>query len=194
VTTQTHKAKLVCFSIMLQYQYKFRVWHQCWECSQVQHTCAACCRDANSPAKPLMISSAISLPPIGELTTMRSDIDSAVLASNGAVPSSSAHPTGQLSKPPSPHQADTPTFSQRPTSPFAAQSGEEHQGESKSCITVTSMKWCPTASGHEAHSLTVLLGCALSMQHFVVLQRHAFHGCIDNNTACITLETLVSCR
>ncbi|DBA75398.1 TPA: hypothetical protein ACH3X1_010662 [Trebouxia sp. C0004] len=91
-------------------------------------------RDANSPAKPLMLSSAISLPPIGELTTMRSDIDSAVLASNGAAPSSSAHPTGQLSMPPSPHQADTPTFSLRPTSPFAAQSGEEHKdsGESTS--------------------------------------------------------------
>ncbi|DBB17099.1 TPA: hypothetical protein ACH3X3_014183 [Trebouxia sp. C0006] len=91
-------------------------------------------RDANSPAKPLMLSSAISLPPIGELTTMRSDIDSAVLASNGAAPSSSAHPTGQLSMPPSPRQADTPTFSQRPTSPFAAQSGEEHKesGESTS--------------------------------------------------------------
>lgn len=91
-------------------------------------------RDANSPAKPLMLSSAISLPPIGELTTMRSDIDSAVLASHGAAASSSAHPTGQLSMPPSPHPADTPTFSQRPTSPFAAQSGEEHKdsGESTS--------------------------------------------------------------
>jgi len=144
----------------------------------VQHACAACCRDANSPAKPLMLSSAISLPPIGELTTMRSDIDSAVLASNGAVPSSSAHPTGQLSKPPSPHQADTPTFSQRPTSPFAAQSGEEHKGESKQCIAATSTKLCPIASCDDAQSLTVLLGCALSMQHLPVLQWYVFHGCM----------------
>ncbi len=144
----------------------------------MQHACAACCRDANSPAKPLMLSSAISLPPIGELTTMRSDIDSAVLASNGAVPSSSAHPTGQLSKPPSPHQADTPTFSQRPTSPFAAQSGEEHKGESKQCIAATSTKLCPIASCDDAQSLTVLLGCALSMQHLPVLQWYVFHGCM----------------
>ena len=166
----------------------------CWECSLLQRACVACCRDANSPAKPLMLSSAISLPPIGELTTMRSDIDSAVLASHGAAASSSAHPTGQLSMPPSPHPADTPTFSQRPTSPFAAQSGEEHKGGSKPCIAVTLTKLCPIASGHEAQSLTVLLRCALSMQPLLVLQWYVFHGCIDIKAACITLGTLVSYR
>lgn len=86
-----------------------------------------CDRDATSPAKPLMLSSAVSLPPVGELTTMRSDIDGAVAAS-GAPPVGGPPGVSGLSTPPSPHQAETPTLNQRPTSPFALHSGTEHAG------------------------------------------------------------------
>ena len=89
-----------------------------------------CARDATSPAKPLVLGSAVSLPPVRELTTMRSDMDTAVAASGApppeAPPGVSTRPG--LSTPPSPHQADTPTMNQRPTSPFALHSGTEHSG------------------------------------------------------------------
>lgn len=76
-----------------------------------------------------MLNSAVSLPPVGELTAQRSDIDSAVAAFSGGPSPPMAHPTGQLNMPPSPRQTDTPTLAQRPTSPFALSSGAEDQGE-----------------------------------------------------------------
>ncbi len=77
-----------------------------------------------------MLSSAVSLPPVGQLNTLRSDIDTALAESSGPSPSALHRPTGHLSMPASPHQMDTPTLGQRPTSPFAMHSGQEHTGES----------------------------------------------------------------
>ena len=88
------------------------------------------CRDVNSPAKPLMLSAASSLPPVGELTTLRADIDSAVADAAAYSPSAVFRPTGNVSMPASPRLMSTPTFSQRPTSPFALQSSGDHKGES----------------------------------------------------------------
>lgn len=73
-----------------------------------------------------MLSSAVSLPPVGELTTLRSDIDSAVADAGMPNLNASTGPSGRV--PPSPHQIETPTLSQRPTSPFALHAGAELSG------------------------------------------------------------------
>ena len=73
-----------------------------------------------------MLSSAVSLPPVGELTTLRSDIDGAV--ADAGVPDLNAMTAPSALVPPSPHEIETPTFSQRPTSPFALHAGAESSG------------------------------------------------------------------
>ena len=93
-------------------------------CLPVTFPLTDCDRDAASPARPLMLSSAVSLPPVGELTTLRSDIDSAVAAYGGLSlgPPSGVPTRPGYSTPSSPHQTETPTLGHRPTSPFAIQS------------------------------------------------------------------------
>lgn len=90
-------------------------------------------RNSNSPPKPLMIHTSVSLPPVGSDSPIRWELESA--ADEARVQSQKLQPAerslGRLSVPASPHQQETPTFGQShvPASPFAAAAhAEEYPG------------------------------------------------------------------
>lgn len=116
-------------------------------------TVTVCNRDVNSPARPLMLSSAVSLPPVGSLTTLRSDIDMAVASGAPSLGLAGVATRASLSTPPSPHQAETPTLHQHPTSPFALHSGVDHSGGPSFQPTHTPVKssWLRPAAISAAH-------------------------------------------
>ena len=116
-----------------------------------------------------MLNSAVSLPPVGELTAQRSDIDSAVAALSGVPSPPMAHPTGQLNMAPSPHQTDTPMVARRPTSPFALAPGSEDKGELLLYLWPVNklFSMSPYMQQHVNHAPTGLESvCTTSHQHY----------------------------